>query len=283
MSTLDKLSKIAAELRAAEEHEIIAEKDREKLMVRIAHMVRIPAGTFLMGTGDEQVKYLLMREDWANEWDSRNMFMAEQPEHTVNYSAFSIAQHAVTNIEYRPFIWSTGYKAPRHWTNFDIPKGIEEHPVVNVSWHDAIAYCKWLREQTGQSFRLPTEAEWERAARGTDGRLYPWGADFEAWRCNTAENNRRDTSPLNMYVPGGVSPDGVQDMAGNVYEWTASVLKAYPYVADDGRESPTADGKRVVRGGSWYYSRKLARCAARESLLPSYTSTGLGFRLACSA
>ena len=282
MTKLDRLSQIAADLRAAEQQDEIAEKDREKLLVRVAHMVRIPAGPFPMGTSEEQVKYLLMREDWANEWDSRNMFMAEQPPHSVTLQSFSIAQHPVTNLEYRPFVWATGYKAPRHWANFDIPKGIEEHPVVNVSWHDANAYCGWLREQTGQPFRLPTEAEWERAARGTDGRLYPWGADFEHWRCNTAENNRRDTSPLNMYVPSGVSPDGLQDMAGNVYEWTGSILKPYPYDPADGREDPSGEGKRVVRGGSWYYSRKLARCAARESLLPSYTSTGLGFRLATS-
>ena len=280
MSKLDRLAQIAADLRAAEEHETVAEKDLEKLMVRVAPMVHIPAGPCRIGTPDEQVKYLLLREDWANEWDSRNMVMAEQPAHTVDLAAYSIGQHPVTNLEYRPFIWSTGYKAPRHWVNFDIPKGLEEHPVVNVSWHDAIAYCVWLKQQTGLTYRLPTEAEWERAARSTDGRIYPWGADFDAWRCNTAENNRRDTTPLHMYVPGGVSVDGVQDMAGNVYEWTASILRPYPYVAGDGREDPQADGKRVVRGGSWYYSRKLARCAARESLLPSYTSTGLGFRLA---
>ena len=280
MSTLDRLTQIAADLRAADEQEAIAEKEREKLMVRVPPMVRIPAGSFTMGTGEDQVKYLLLREDWANEWDSRNMFMAEQPEHAVSLRAFSIAQHPVTNLEYRPFVWATGYKAPRHWSNFDVPKGLEEHPVVNVSWHDVLAYCAWLKEQTGQAYRLPSEAEWERAARGIDKRIYPWGSDFEAWRCNTAENNRRDTTPLHMYVPGGVGPEGLHDMSGNVYEWTASLLKPYPYVADDGREDAQAEGKRVVRGGSWYYSRKLARCAARESLLPSYTSTGLGFRLA---
>ncbi len=259
----------------------VSERDREKMMVRIPPMMALPAGPFTMGTSDEQVRFLLMREDWAAEWDSHNMFLAEQPQHRVHLKAFSLAQHPVTNLEYRAFVWSTGYKAPRHWANFDVPRGLEDHPVVNVSWHDALAYCRWLSEQTSQVWRLPTEAEWERGARGAhDDRIYPWGRDFETWRANTSENNRRETSPLNMFVPGGLSPDHLHDMAGNVYEWTASLYGPYPYDPADGREDPEATGKRVVRGGSWYYSRKLARCSARESLLPSYISTGLGFRLA---
>jgi formylglycine-generating enzyme required for sulfatase activity len=251
-------------------------------LARHSDMIALPAGEFLMGTSDAQVAQLLRKEAWAKEWDDRSLFHAEQPQHMVRLPAFAIAAHPVTNAEYRDFVWEAGYRTPRGWLALDIPEGLGDAPVTEVSWADARAYCRWLSQMTGLAFRLPTEAEWERAARGEDGRLYPWGNDFDPWRCNTLESGNGGVTPVGLYSPSGDSPCGAADMAGNVWEWTSSLLHPYPYRADDGREEAQAAGPRVARGGAWYYSRKLARCAAREGLLPTYTSPTLGFRLALS-
>jgi formylglycine-generating enzyme required for sulfatase activity len=148
-----------------------------------------------------------------------------------------------------------------------------------VSKIDAEAYIEWLNQKTGMTFRLPTEAEWERAARGDDGRLFPWGNTFDPWRCNTAESVKKGTTPVDFYSPGGDSPCGVADMVGNVWEWTQSPFMPYPYTPQADTENTRARGRVVVRGGAWYYTRKLARCAAREGILPNCLSPSIGFRL----
>lgn len=249
---------------------------------RLIEMMTVPAGEFLMGTNEAQAYCLLSKEDWAKEWIDRDLFLVEQPQHSVPLPAFAIAVHPVTNLQYRLFVWDTGRKPPRNWVGFDFEPGLEDHPVVGVSWHDAQAYGQWLAEKTHKPYRLPSEAEWEKAARGADGRVYPWGPDFDPWRCNTVESGKRGTTAVRHYSPGGDSPHGLSDMTGNVYEWTSSLLMSYPYQPRDGREAatPPQGGKRVVRGGAWYYSRKLARCASREGLVPSYVSHSVGFRLA---
>lgn len=246
----------------------------------LADVVSVPAGDFIMGTSEAQVRHLLTREDWAKEWYDKDLFLTEQPQHTVHLAAYGIGTHTVTNQQYRLFVWETGHRTPRNWVGFEPPEGLLDHPVVQVSWQDAIAYCLWLSKATGHSYRLPTEAEWERAARDTDARIYPWGREFDPWRCNTLESGKRGTTPVKHYSPGGDSPCGVSDMSGNVWEWTSSLLRPYPYTADDGREANPADGPRVARGGAWYYSRKLARCASREGLIANYVSPALGFRVA---
>jgi formylglycine-generating enzyme required for sulfatase activity len=149
-----------------------------------------------------------------------------------------------------------------------------------VARADALEYCRWLHAQTGLAYRLPTEAEWEQAARGDDGRIYPWGNEFDPWRCNTVESGKRRTTEAGEYSPAGDSPFGLADIAGNVWEWTSSKLQPYPYRPEDGREDPRGSGKFAVRGGAWYYSRKLARCSSREGVLENYISPALGFRLA---
>ncbi len=243
-------------------------------------MVSIPEGYVIMGTSLEQVANMLEYEDWAEEWYSRNLFEIEQPQHQVYVAAFDIGLYPITNAEYFTFAWATGHRVPRYWHGFKPADAIRDHPVVGISQEDAVVYCKWLSEQTGMKFRLPTEAEWERAARGEDERIYPWGDRFENWRCNTQESGKRITTPIGSYSPGGDSPFGVADLAGNVWEWTNSVLEPYPYDASDGREEITPESKCVLRGGAYYYSRKLARCSSREWVLPSYVSPLIGFRLA---
>lgn len=246
-------------------------------------MVLIPDTTFMMGTSEEQVYELLSKEDWAHEWYDNDLFLIEQPYHSVTLKAYEIAKNPVTNLDYFQFVWHSGYRAPRSWKGLHFLEGTDDHPVVGITQEDALNYIKWLNQRTHRHFRLPTEAEWEYGARGDDGRIYPWGNDFDPWRCNTIESGKRSTSAIGTYSPSGDSPIGLMDMVGNVWEWTSSAQLPYPYNANDGRENPDGSTKIVVRGGSWYYSRKLARCACREAVLPSYVSPALGFRLAHDA
>ncbi|HEY7984782.1 MAG TPA: SUMF1/EgtB/PvdO family nonheme iron enzyme, partial [Ktedonobacterales bacterium] len=152
-----------------------------------------------------------------------------------------------------------------------------DHPVVKVSWLDATAYAAWLARVTGLPWRLPTEAEWEWAARGEEGRLYPWGDQWDPARANTSEGGKGGTTPVGAYAGrGDASPCGAHDMAGNEWEWTSSAWQQYPN--DDRRGSNQVDStkNRVLRGGSWYFNARIARVAFRGS-------RGLGgFRLVCA-
>ena len=249
--------------------------------VKLPAMIEIPAGEFLMGTSDENIQQLQLKEsDWAYEWSDNDLFAAEQPQHRVTLPAFEIAKYPVTNAEYHIFTWDSGYRLPRNWTGFTFRDEMENHPVTEVSKTDAEKYIDWLNQKTGMNFRLPTEAEWEHAARGNDERIFPWGNTFDPWRCNTAESVKKGTTPVGFYSPGGDSPCGAADMVGNVWEWTQSAFLPYPYVANSNEEK--ARGRYVVRGGAWYYTRKLARCTAREGILAYYLSPSIGFRLARS-
>jgi formylglycine-generating enzyme required for sulfatase activity len=248
-------------------------------------LVTISAGSFIMGISDDLVEHLVWRDEWAAEWYEKDMFMVEQPEHRLPLPAFEIARYPVTNFEYHKFVWATGYRVPRGWLKFQYVEGTDTHPVVGISYEDTLEYCKWINKMLGPGpggslYRLPTEAEWERAARGDDGRLFPWGDEFDPWRCNTVEGGKRGTTACGEYSPIGDSPWGLSDMAGNVYEWTASRLSPYPYDPADGREAPGCAGTFVIRGGAWYYSSKLARCTAREGVMATFVSSSLGFRLA---
>jgi formylglycine-generating enzyme required for sulfatase activity len=222
---------------------IIWEKDGKE-------MIYIPAGGFTMGS-DEGLNNA-------------------SPPHTTRVDAFYIDRYPVTNEEYKRFVDDTGYPVPCYdvdWPglkgyNWDRdqrtpPEGKETHPVVLVKWEDAKAYAAWCGK------RLPTEAEWERAARGTDGYRWPWGNGFAEGRCNTKETGIHGTTSVGTYSPDGDSAEGVGDMVGNVWEWTSSLYRPYPYDANDGRESQSAEGWRVLRGGSWMNDLNLARCTAR--------------------
>jgi formylglycine-generating enzyme required for sulfatase activity len=136
------------------------------------------------------------------------------------------------------------------------PWGQKNHPVVSVSWEDALVSCAWLSEETGRRFRLPTEAEWEKAARGTDGPTYPWGDEPPAESLCSFGGKAGDTNPIGRYSPQGDSPYGCADMLGSVWQWCRSLYKHYPYRAGDGREDLQTDGLRVLRGGALYYIRE---------------------------
>jgi len=171
------------------------------------------------------------------------------------------------------------HRKPQQWQN-QLQK--LDHPVVFVSWDDVVAYAAWLTRRTGQTWRLPTEAEWEKAARwdastGTT-RLYPWGDKFEAARCNTVENGQDRTTSVGSY-PIGASPYGAEEMAGNVWEWTHSLYKLYPYTGSDGREAGSSKDSRVMRGGSWYSTARNTRAAFRAEVRPGALNHSDGFRL----
>ena len=215
-------------------------------------MVFLPGGTFTMGS------------------DSDNDGESTKPAHQVTVASFFIDRWLVTNAEYKRFIDATGHPVPNYdvpWCdtrgyNWDVetrtfPAGKDEHPVVLVTWEDALAYATWANK------RLPTEAEWEYAARGMQARRYPWGDEFLPNRCNTAEAQLGGTSPVGMFSPQGDTPEGVVDLVGNVWEWTSSLFLPYPYRADDGRENPASGKWRVLRGASWVNDATVANGIAR--------------------
>lgn len=236
-------------------------------------LVRIPAGAFLMGSSEQQAIAAGLSEERAK---------AEGPQHTVELPEYAIGKYPLTNAEYQAFVRESGHKPPRHWDGQDYPEELGGHPVVNISWEDALAYCRWLSDQTGRNYRLPTEAEWEKAARGTDGHLYPWGEEPpDEIRCNYDGHVGR-TTPVGQYSPGGDSPYGCADMAGNVWEWIQSLYVDYPYEASDGREDLAASSDRVLRGGSFNSNEKYVRCAFRGRGDPSGLAVFDGVRVVVS-
>ncbi len=249
------------------------------ITVRGTEMIYIPAGTFLMGSNGEE------REQPARYVGKAQR---EQPARYVDVDGFYIARYPVTNAQYRECVEASACQPPEETSShtresyYGNPQ-YDRYPVIYVSWHDALAYCSWLGEETGQEIRLPTEAEWEKAARGTDGRVYPWGDEFDKSKCNSKEESGiGDTTPMGNYSPAGDSPYGVAEMAGNVLDWCSGLYKPYPYDPDDGREDLEAEGSRVVRGGAFYGSRGVVRCAYRISRFPDYHNRYLGFRVVVS-
>ncbi len=151
-------------------------------------------------------------------------------------------------------------------------------PVVSVTWYEAMAYAAWLSRVSGRCYRLPSEAQWEWAARRSR-RRYPWGPAWDEAACNWSGSRLNAPAPVGVFRQGA-TPDGLEELAGNVYEWTLSLYQPYPYLADDGRENLSASGLRVLRGGSWYTSAQQVRCAYRDWLNPGFRNSFTGFRLA---
>lgn len=225
--------------------------------------VRIPAGAFVMGSDD---------------------FDLEAPERTETLPAFDIDRYPVTVEQYARYCAETGTATPPDFpdeTRRAAEPELLRHPVERVTWNEAVAYAEWA------GLRLPTEAEWERAARGTDGHRWPWGDRFDEARAVVWDNAKAlgvTTVAIDRF-PGGESPDGVRHLAGNVEEWVQDALRPYP---GSTHRSPTADGEcRVLRGGSWFYTNEYARGSFRRGALPDFTgyegAGGPGFRCARDA
>jgi iron(II)-dependent oxidoreductase len=219
-------------------------------------MVKIPAGSFTMG--------------------SDNGAEDEAPAHQVDLPAFEIDKFEVTNADFAQFVKAAGYqtdaekeKRTKNWQS--VAEGKDNHPVVFVSWNDATAYCQWIGK------RLPTEAEWEKAARGTDGRTYPWGNEWDPSKVNAKETGLRGTAVVGSFG-AGASPYGVEDMAGNVWEWTADWYEAYPgstYKSDYfGQEF------KVLRGGAWFETADFVRTTVRNANSQTAANDDIGFRCA---
>jgi formylglycine-generating enzyme required for sulfatase activity len=245
-------------------------------------MVLVEAGAFVMGSDPEV---------------DPSAYPEELPQHTLYLPEYAIGRTPVTNAQYERFLRATRHDPPRHWRFLRFkrrraPFRRGEYPVVNVSWHDARAYCAWLSEATGKPYRLPTEAEWEKAARGIDGRIYPWGNEWDPALCHTSESAEEEAAVAVDLHPGGASPYGLLDAVGNVWEWTTSLWGEelddpafkYPYDPADGRENWAAPRyvRRVLRGVSFYNDRSFARCAARYRYSPYNNFGSVGFRVALS-
>jgi formylglycine-generating enzyme required for sulfatase activity/serine/threonine protein kinase len=242
--------------------------------------VEVPAGPFLMGSNE----------------DDPDADDDEQPQHELTLPTYYIGKTEVTNAQFRPFVEGDGYTNPAYWSddgwawreenNRTQPRywdddrwNGDEQPVNGVTWYECMAYARWLSAQTGDDYRLPTEAEWEKAARGTEGLRYPWGNQEPTDElANFADAGGR-TTPVGSY-PAGASPYGALDMAGNVWEWTSSVYQDYPYDPDDGREdiSNPSEKRFSVRGGGWDVQSRNLRASGRLS--PVYHYYVVGCRLA---
>jgi formylglycine-generating enzyme required for sulfatase activity len=214
----------------------------------------------------------------------------EAPRHTLFLSSVLLGALPVTNEQYLEFVRETGHEPPPHWLDGAPPVGLEQHPVTYVDWFDAGTFCRWA------GARLPTEAEWEKGARGTDARIYPWGERIpeapdlvlnqhkDPALAAFGAGSKRGTTTVVGVFPDGSSPYGLLDMAGNVWEWVSTAYAPYPYRSGDGREDPSTGEPRVLRGGSFAStSPRFIRCASRSRSSPGRRSAHIGFRVARDA
>ena len=259
-----------------------------------AAMILIPSGSFLMGTVasevDEDFRETGLPEDW------KKHTLDERPRHRQTVDLFYLYKYEVTNSQYKAFTVATGHRTPPHWNGEDFPQGKGDHPVVEVSWNDAVAYCRWA------GTRLPTEVQWEYAARGAEpepgqpSRVFPWGNSWDHLLCNNSsyhagkelqnaeawrewyEGDQPTLFPLTSSVgafPMSASPFGIQDMAGNAWEWCAEIQAPYP----NHKATDPADKKlRARRGGSWANVALHIRCADRQGASPDDLNIYTGFR-----
>ncbi len=235
---------------------------------KVTNMVFVPAGEFLMGSSPEEVKSL------KNKYGKRELyreypFDSEAPKRKVYLKSFLIDRYEVTNLEYYRFVKATGHRKPKNWEGGRPKHDKMDHPALFVSQSDAMAYAQWAGK------RLPTEEEWEKAARGSDGRVFPWGNTFDPYKSVTAESDLKfifgvlcnDIKSGNKVgaASGDTSPYGVRDMAGNVREWTSTL-------------SPGSSSMAVIKGGAWVDLSINARAAHREYAPKGGLSHIVGFR-----
>ncbi len=222
--------------------------------------VYVPPGTFLMGS-DPATDPLAEPN--------------EQPQHRLNLPGFWISRYPVTMANFQKFLAHSGYH----------PQGATDNspgstrPVTDITWLDALAYCDWLVTRSGLPVSLPSEAEWEKAARGPNGRTYPWGSQPPSPELCSFSH----AVAVGQHSPDGDSPFGCADMAGNVWEWTRSQHRPYPYQASDGRESFAGSADRVVRGLTFNNPKEMTRSAYRYRVQPAVSLPALGFRVVVSS
>jgi formylglycine-generating enzyme len=222
-------------------------------------LLHIPEGWFSMGSDSGQDN--------------------ERPVHRVWVDAFLLAARQVRNSDYSQFLLATKVEPPPFWKDphFKHP----DQPVVGVSWHEAVSYCGWLTQDSGERFRLPTEAEWERAARGgVEGKLYPWGDGQPLSLPDYDKRWKTGPEPVAQYAPNAF---GLFDICENVHEWCGDWYLADYYAASPERnpKGPEQGNRRASRGGSWRHHVKVSRCAARSSIPPEFHYADYGFRVAC--
>ncbi len=232
-------------------------------------MVLIPEGPFTMGATEDDI--LWAAETYLSE--SLEYYRDETPAHPVQLEAFFIDKTEVTVGAFKDYLAATGDNPPRYFDNEKF--NAHEQPLVGVSWKQADAYCKWAGK------RLPTEAEWEKAARGTDSRFYPWGKNPDPVRGNFRgrKDGFRYPAPVGSF-PEGASPYGVLDLAGNVWEWTDSWYGPHP--GNDTTHDLSGEQFKVMKGGSWFSNMDLARITVRGKALPTQRMNYIGFRCALS-
>lgn len=254
-----------------------------------AQMISIPGGQYIAGSTPEEREAAY--DDFANTAGANtarehHWFDGEEDRHVAQLPAFRIDLMPVTQSQYAEFVTAGGAPAPHvdeaewkregftqdfakqvarfNWNDGSPPGGRADHPVVLVTWDEAKRYCTWRGEQAGHPLRLPTEGEYEKAARGAEGIAYPWGNAFVADDLNSAVNGPGDTTPVGQYIKGA-SPFGMLDAAGNVFEWTATPFKT---------------GQMTVKGSSWEDFAGLGRGASRHGRAPTIRHTIIGFRCA---
>ena len=240
-------------------------------------LIPLPGGEFLMGTDPADAQQMADAYGWR-----LTRFQDESPVHTVQLDPYFISQYPVTVAQYDRYLQETGARPPQCWddSRFTGPS----QPVVGVAHYDAEAYASWA------GLRLPTEAEWEYAARGVDGRRWPWGNEWDPDRANTRESGVGHPTPVDRYTDAGnVSPFGVCDMVGNVWEWCQDRYSDDFYTFSP-RANPVCakpvvhyDAHNILRGGSWYSIAERARCAARYDRFPQMQRRHVGFRCARDA
>ena len=233
-------------------------KIREDVPTNTGLMVLIPGGEFIMGSNER--------------WDD------ETPEYIESVEKFYIDAYEVTNAEYEKFTYDTKREVPYHWSNGKVPKNKKNHPVIYVNWYDAEEYCKWKGK------RLPTEQEWEKAARGESGNIYPWGNTWAIDKSNHPYKGSTGTEPVGSY-PNGTSPYGLYDMSGNVWEWVDSFYLPHP--GNNINRGEYGKDKRVLKGGSWFdclsYGCGLSAPTFNRSFFtPEVRNNSFGFRCATS-
>lgn len=236
--------------------------------------VLIPEGWFWMGAGGGQDNDGHDNDGQDNEGQDN-----ERPLHRVWVDAFRLAICQITNADYTRFLNATSGNPPKFWSdpNFNHPR----QPVVAVSWFEAVKYCEWVSESEGRRCRLPTEAEWERAARGgVDGELYPWGNEAPQSLPDYVRRWQQGSEPVAAYAPNRF---GLYDICENVHEWCSDWYDPGYYAISPERNprGPETGARRSSRGGSWRHHIKVSRCAARSSIPPEFQYADYGFRIAC--